>query len=226
MRESVLLFPGHGEMPVKMAALSYWLRWAGYITEIIDYPSTRETAEELVANHFAPAMKARENLPVVHCVTNSLGGILLRGYLATHRQPNLGRVVMICPGHHGSEVLEVIRHHPLASAVMGPVIQQSGTGREAYPKQLPPRVDFELGIIAGGISIDPLAYCVAPEMQDGRVTVASSRIAGMKDHIILPLPHEMLAYHPLTAAQAIAFLKNGQFDRALPFALDTMQQAA
>ena len=211
MRERVLLFPGLGELPFKMSALSHWLQMAGYDTEIIDYPSTKGTAEELIADYIAPAMRDRAHLLVVHCVTNSLGGILLRGFLAQEEQPNLGRVVMICPGHHGSAFLELIRHHPLAALLLGPVLQQSGNGKEAFPLQLPPSVDFDLGIIAGGLAIDPMAYMIAPEMQDGRVTVASSKIDGMKDHIVLPVPHEMLSQHPLTGIQTVAFLKNGKF---------------
>ena len=118
---------------------------------------------------------------------------------------------MIAPGHSGSEIFEVARYHPFARAIYGPVLEQSGIGRQSYSKQLPPRIDFELGVIAGGISLDPFAYMIAPEPQDGRVSVESTRIDGMRDHIVLPTSHELLAHHPLTVMQVIHFLRAGRF---------------
>lgn len=226
MGKHVLLFPGFGETSFKMSALSYWLQLAGYETEIIDYPSTMGTAEELIADYFVPAMKKRAEKPVIHCVTNSIGGILLRGFLASHEQPNLGRVVMIGPGHKGSHVLEIVRHHPLAKLLLGPLINQAGDDKDAYACQLPSYVDFDLGIIAGGISLDPVAYCISPQMQDGRVTVESSKIDGMKDHVVLPIPHEMLAHHPLTSVQVIHFLQRGYFNHIPGFCISYSRQAA
>ena len=50
-----------------------------------------------------------------------------------------------------------------------------------------------------------------PRPNDGKVSVAATRIDGMADHIVVHVAHSMLPFHPDSVAQVLAFLADGHF---------------
>ncbi|MCG8592493.1 MAG: alpha/beta fold hydrolase [Proteobacteria bacterium] len=208
--EYVVLLHGLARSPRAMKGLERRLRAAGYAVENVGYPSTRRTPRELVARidrHVRDC--CRDDRPV-HFVTHSLGGVLTRAYLAEERPPNLGRVVMLSPPNHGSELVDRFGRVWLFAKILGPTASQLGTDPESLPNRIGPP-DYELGIITGNLTLNPVSAWILSGRDDGAVSVESAQLEGMADFLVVRESHTLIRSDPYVGEQVVHFLRHGRF---------------
>jgi hypothetical protein len=146
----------------------------------------------------------------IHFVTHSLGGILVRSYFRRHDSGKLGRVVMLGPPNQGSEVVDRLGGWWLFRKLNGPAGSELGTDPDSTPNMLGP-VDFELGVIAGDRSINWINSLMINGKNDGKVSVERTKVAGMKELLVVHLAHPFLMRNKAVIGYTLSFLKHEYF---------------
>lgn len=208
-KEVVVLLHGLARSNMAMWRLKQRLEEADYHVETIGYASFNRTSQDIIleiSQQINDCCRSINNR--VHFVGHSLGGLLIRAYLVENRLDNLGRVVLIGTPNHGSEVADYA-NRKWWGHFAGPAALSLGTTKESFPNTLP-EPDYPVGIIAGVSSSDNEE--LIPGLDDGLVSVESTKLTNMQDFIAVPSGHSMMRYNKVVASQTIHFLKHGQFN--------------
>lgn len=210
--ECVVLLHGLNRSWRAMRPLAEALQEAGFATANIDYPSQSGSVEEIAP--LAVGLGLNEcratGATRIHFVTHSIGGILLRYQNEQSPIPDLGRVVMLGPPNQGSEIIDKTRDWPGFEMLTGDAGAELGTGSDGMPSKLGP-VNFELGVIAGTGTINVFASAMLPDPDDGKVSVASTRVEGMDDFLIVGSSHHYITRGDVVFRNTVAFLRTGKF---------------
>jgi len=195
-----------------MRPMAKALQQAGFTTANVDYPSQSGTIEEIAPLAVGTGVDEcrATGASRIHFVTHSIGGILLRYQNKHHPIADLGRVVMLGPPNQGSEVIDKTRDWPGFEMLSGDAGSQLGTDAESMPALLGP-VDFELGVIAGTGTINIFMSAILPDEDDGKVTVASTRVEGMADFLIVDNSHRYVTRGDVVIRNTMSFLRDGKF---------------
>ncbi|MBW8790924.1 MAG: alpha/beta fold hydrolase [Rhizobium leguminosarum] len=214
MNDTVLLFHGIARTKKSMAKLAGFLSAHGYRVVNVGYPSTKFSISDLVdiirPEIDGAAKEAGDGR--VHFVGYSMGGLIVRAFLRNYRPANLGRVVMVGTPNSGSQIADFLKNWPLFRKVYGPAGQQLITDQTAMT-ELFGTVDYELGIIAGNRTIDPVCSLIIGLRvpNDGKVSVESTRLDGASAHIVIPANHTFLPVNKTMWNETLSFLQDGRF---------------
>lgn len=210
--ECVVLLHGWAQVTNSMGRLDSTLSRAGYNVVNVKYASRRYEIEILAKDAIGRGVSECRSVSTgtIHFVTHSLGGILLRVYLEHEELEDLGRVVMLGPPNQGSELVESLLHVPGFKTIGGPASVELGTSDDNILSNLSP-VDFDLGIIAGTTSINPLGFLFMPGPNDSIVSVENTKVEGMKAHLVLPVTHQLMMRNNEVIDHAVHYLKTGTF---------------
>ena len=214
-QECVIVLHGLGRTAFSMSLIEEALVNENYLVWNEGYPSTSGDIKELSETAITDGLDFcdQNKTGTVHFVTHSLGGILVRQYLQHHTISNLGRVVMLSPPNHGSEVVDLLKDYTIYQIILGPAAQQLGTDKDSLTEQLGP-VKGEIGIITGVSSYDPWFSPVIPGDDDGKVSVESAKLDEMSDFMTVPNGHTFIMRDETVIRQILHFLKEGTFYRA------------
>ena len=209
----VILLHGLARSNRSMQRIETNLSDYGFRVINLNYPSTEHPIEYLANNVLSNVIERCPADPEtkIHFVTHSLGGIIVRYYLKQNRLSNLGRVVMISPPNNGSELVDNFKDSYFYKKRHGPAGQQLGTTKESIPQNLGP-VDFDLGVITGNRSFNPVSSMIIPGPDDGAVSVESAKVKGMTDFIVMPNNHTFIMKSKDVIMQIIRFLEYGEFN--------------
>ncbi len=135
-------------------------------------------------------------------VTHSMGGLLTRlalEKLDAEERSRIHRIVMLAPPHYGSPAASAwCRVLPFAGWILPP-LPELREEETALVHRLPVPEGFPIGVIAGS--------------RDREVPVASTRLPGAADHIVVDSAHSFIMNKSEAQRQTLAFLRDGRFER-------------
>jgi predicted alpha/beta hydrolase family esterase len=216
-RECVVLLHGLGRTGLSMKGIEWHLEDEGYRVVNEPYPSLFHGLDRLAD------MAVRSGLErcraatrgQVSFVTHSLGGILVRAYLASHEVPELHRVVMLGPPNQGSQLAEYVASIEALEPIEPEVVEDLSSELSSLTSKLGP-VAFELGVIAGNRNRRTFTPGAPDEPSDGTVAVSETRVEGMQDFVVLPVTHTFMMWDDEVLDQIVLFLRRGRFRHGSP----------
>ncbi|MEM7487567.1 MAG: alpha/beta hydrolase [Pseudomonadota bacterium] len=213
--DCVILLHGLARSDASLLVLEETLELEGFRVVNNDYDSSAARVETLAEATLPGSVTACEGTDRTHFVTHSMGAILLRHWMSVGEVPRLGRTVMLAPPNRGSELVDELGALAPFDWVNGPAGGQLGT--DGLPAQQGP-VWPGVGVIAGRRSLNPIYSTILPGPDDGKVSVAATRVEGMDAHLVLPVTHTFMMNSPVVVGQVLTFLRTGAFDPGLGYA--------
>lgn len=208
-KHTVVMIHGIARSTGTFRALRRALRGTEWNAVAFGYKSTRGTLEDH-ADSLANFLDQQEDLETVSFVTHSMGGLILRHFLARkpprQQRRKIGRIVLIAPPNQGSRIADTLKGLRVYKAFYGPAGQQLVPSSVA---KVPGLAGNEFAVIAGGKGNGKGFNPLLPGDDDGTVTVAETLLDGAQDSLLVPAIHARISNNPTTTRATISFLRNG-----------------
>lgn len=137
---------------------------------------------------------------------HSLGGLVIFQLFADYCEQRPGRIVTLGTPHNGSRVADKLKRTFLGKFLLGRTLMTGlGSGKS------PPIPAKDVGVIAGSLDIGSGWLMGLYRPNDSLIAVDETQVAGIKDHIVLPVSHTGLLITKSVTRQTHAFLQTGRF---------------
>ncbi|MDP4126605.1 MAG: alpha/beta fold hydrolase [Bacillota bacterium] len=209
--KTVVLIHGFFRNESDMTTLKSNLTGLGYHCVSLNLPTrfgTLEDCKDVLKIELDRRLSQMPEQPI-HLVGHSMGGLIIRSYLASNYFPNLGRCVLIAPPNNGSKLADI------ACTLFPPIVHvfkplndlKSNGNRIPLPIN---RTVPDIGVIAGN-KRTLLLGILLPNENDGRVEVVSTKLEEMKDFIVTGYGHNEIHHKEDVAILVDNFLSTGHF---------------
>jgi len=213
-QKTAVVLHGLVRSSASMSKMAQALQQVGYDVCNIQYPSRKHSIKKLAVDFVEPevtkCLGKRNRNSNIDIVTHSMGGIIVR-QLDKSSNLKINRVVMLSPPNHGSELVDQLKIFPFFELINGEAGLSLGTDVDSVPNTLG-ETNFEVGIIIGNKSLNPLYSYLILGADDGKVSVASAKLPQMQDFLIVPHSHSFIMNNDEVIEQTINFLEYGKFN--------------
>ena len=207
--------------PWMMRPLARKLSRAGFRTHSLGYHSLANPIETHSSKLNDWLSQHHPQDAPLYLVGHSLGGLVIRHFLATYPDWQVMRSVTLGTPHQGSTTASYVKHY------LPQLVSHAYIGALDGTCPLPPH-DAKIGVIAGsrpwGLGLPFITLhshlhrhdthqTLDARINDGTVYLSESRLNTAADYLILPTSHSGLVSDKTAAMQTVHFLKYGEFYR-------------
>ncbi len=215
---AVVLLHGIVRSSKAMSKVADRLEADGYLVVPFDYPSTREGLAGC-AGFLNEVVRSLDGVGRISFVGHSMGGLVVRKWMADYGDDRVGRFVMLGTPNHGAQLADWLGGLTAYRLILGAGGRdlRSGDGSEISKLPVP---ESPFAVIAGargdGRGFNPW---VSGD-DDGIVSVASVRLEGAEAYLEVPVLHSFLPFDQRVVEAVADYLKGGQFQSAGELSVD------
>ncbi len=215
--ECVILLHGSYGRANSMQHIMKRLQNDGYNVQNIGYAATKYKIERLATAVEDGVVRCQlAKASIIHIVGYSLGAIITRYYLANAHVPNIGRIILISPPNKGFPFANMTKtlHKKYFLKKYGPAGLQLLTNFDSFVHKIPTISGKNIAIIAGNRHrsiLDIVRSIFIQGVDDGRISVLSTKLAGVPNHLVVSSSHDNILYNRHVHEQVSYFLQYGAF---------------
>jgi pimeloyl-ACP methyl ester carboxylesterase len=214
-RTLVVLQHGMWRSAFALGRIERALRAHGYEVLNVSYPSTRahieDHAERLARAISARLASASQSPSAISFVGHSMGGLVIRRYLARPDAVRAKACVFIATPHCGAALAGKRQDALWFRLFMGNKAAKQLVCGDPFYDSLRPLSGVAVGNIIGGKGDGQGFSSVLEGDDDGTVRVAEAHLDGEQDTVLLPLGHTRIGMADATIKQVLSFLRTQRF---------------
>ena len=189
---AVVLLHGLFRSSKSMARIGRRLQADGLFVVPFDYPSTRAGLGACAA-FLEQVVRSLEGVERISFVGHSMGGLVVRRWMADFGDERVCRLVMLGTPNRGAEIAERLRRFMVARMVAGHALCDLVPGPGSEIQKLPiPSVPF--AVIAGARGCSSGFNPLVSGDDDGVVAVESAQLEGAEVSLQVPVLHSFLPF--------------------------------